>query len=117
MFLSAGKLHHDLALQYVGPHAPLPVRHAVGLYHTAFEVPDKHAFAQSYRDLTRAGVRVAATDHRISWALYLNDPSGNGVEIYCDTRNEPDGVTTWQGVDRPLTEAQLRAVLDAVIVC
>ncbi len=114
VFLTAGKLHHDVALQYAGSNAPLPARHAVGLYHTAFEVPDKHALAQSYRDLTQAGVCVVATDHRISWALYLNDPSGNGVEIYCDTRDEPDGVASWQGVDRPLTQARLMAVSDAV---
>lgn len=114
VFLTAGKMHHDIALQYVGSNAPSPSRHAVGLYHTAFEVPDKRALAQSYRNLKQAGVCVTATDHRISWALYLNDPSGNGVEIYCDTRNEPDGVTIWQGVDRPLTEAQLVAAPDAV---
>ncbi len=115
VFLTAGKLHHDLALQYVGLNAPLPERHAVGLYHTAFEVADKRAFAETYRQLTQAGLPVAATDHRISWALYLSDPSGNGVEIYCDTRHDPDGAMTWQGVDRPLTEAQIIAVLDKVI--
>lgn len=115
VFLTAGEMHHDLALQYVGPNAPLPERHAVGLYHTAFEVADKRAFAETYRQLTQAGIPVAATDHRISWALYLADPSGNGVEIYCDTRSDPDGVSTWQGVDRSLTEAQIIAELDTVI--
>lgn len=114
VFLTAGKLHHDIALQYVGPNAPLPDRHALGLYHTAFEVANKRAFAEVYRQLTRAGIPVAATDHRISWALYLSDPSGNGVEIYCDTRSEPDGVATWQGIDRPLTEAHIIAALGTV---
>ncbi len=112
VFLTAGKLHHDLALQYVGPNAPLPERHAVGLYHTAFEVADKRAFAEAYRQLTQAGIPVAATDHRISWALYLSDPSGNGVEVYCDTRHYSGGTTIWQGVDRPLTEAQIITTLD-----
>lgn len=114
-FLTAGEMHHDVALQGVGPSAPLPERHAVGLYHVAFEVKDKRAFAEVYRQLTQAGVPVAATDHRISWALYLSDPSGNGVEIYCDTRSEPDGATTWQGIDRPLTEAHIVAALDTVV--
>lgn len=116
VFLTAGKFHHDVALQYVGSDAPLPARRAVGLYHTAFEVPDKIAFAETYRDLIQSGVSVAATDHRISWALYLSDPSGNGVEIYCDTRNEPDGAANWQGADRPLTDARIMAALDAVMV-
>ena len=110
-FLTAGEMHHDVALQHVGPNAPLPERHAVGLYHTAFEVPDKRAFAETYRQLTQAGVPVVATDHRISWALYLSDPSGNGVEIYCDTRSEPNGAATWEGADRPLDE---RGILSAL---
>ena len=113
-FLTAGKTHHDVALQHVGPHAPLPARHAVGLFHTAFEVADKQAFAQTYRQLVQAGLPVAATDHRISWALYLTDPSGNGVEVYCDTRHEPDSAATWQGSDRPLTEAQMMAALETL---
>lgn len=114
IFLTAGEMHHDVALQAVGSDAPSPERHAVGLYHTAFEVADKRAFAESYRQLTQAGIPVAATDHRISWALYFSDPSLNGVEIYCDTRSSPDGAATWQGTDRPLTEAQIIAELDIV---
>ena len=114
-FLTTGEMHHAVALQCVGPNASLPERHAVGLYHVAFEVADKRAFAEAYRQLTQAGVSVAATDHRVSWALYLSDPSGNGVEIYCDTRSAPGGAATWQGVDRPLTEAQIIAALSTVV--
>ncbi len=93
VFLTAGEMHHHLALQYVGPNALLPERHTVGLHHTVFEVADKQAFAKTYRQLTQAGIPVAATDHRVSWALYLTDPSLNGVEIYCDTRGDPDGAS------------------------
>ena len=106
-FLTAGKMHHDVALQSVGPNAPLPTRDQVGLFHTAFEVPDKAAFAATYLRLKEAGVPVVMTDHRISWALYFSDPSGNGVEIYCDTRGEADGTNTWEGQDRTLNEAKI----------
>lgn len=109
-FLSAGEAHHDIALQQVGQDAPLPQRHAVGLFHTAFEVPSKEAFARTYYALKQAGVPVAATDHRISWAMYLSDPSGNGVEIYCDTRAESDNSDVWEGLDRPLNEATISDV-------
>lgn len=104
-------MHHDVALQRVSGNAPLPASHAVGLYHIAFEVPDKRTFAETYRTLTRAGVPVVTTDHCISWAMYFSDPSGNGVEVYCDTRNEPDGAALWEGADRPLDE---RKILDAL---
>lgn len=41
VFLSGGNFHHEIALQYVGPHAPQPPRTGTGLYHVAFEVPDQ----------------------------------------------------------------------------
>ena len=112
VFLTAGRMHHDVALQRVSGNAPLPAQHAVGLYHVAFEVPDKRTFAETHRTLTRAGVPVIATDHRISWAMYFSDPSGNGVEVYCDTRREPDGTAVWKGADRPLDERKILGALD-----
>lgn len=41
---------------------------ATGLYHVAFEVPDKRSFALAYSTLVEAGIQVAAVDHYISWA-------------------------------------------------
>ncbi|MEX2573946.1 MAG: hypothetical protein WD317_06595 [Balneolaceae bacterium] len=29
-----------------------------------------------------------ASDHGVSEAIYLNDPDGNGVELYCDRPKE-----------------------------
>ena len=110
-FLTAGKMHHDVALQSVGPNAPLPTRDQVGLFHAAFEVPNKAAFAATYLRLKKAGVPVVVTDQRISWALYFSDPSENGVEVYCDTRAEADGVSVWKGQDRTLDEAKIMKAL------
>jgi hypothetical protein len=31
------------------------------------------------------------------------DPDGNLLELYCDTRSEPDGRAYWQGKNRPLS--------------
>ncbi len=107
VFMSAGKMHHELALQEVGEDAPLPKKHAVGLYHVAFEVPDKKSLVETYQKLKKGGVTVYPVDHRISWALYFNDPDGNGVEAYWDTRGTEHGVDLWEGTDRPLTEWQL----------
>ena len=104
VFMSAGEMHHELALQVVGERAALPGRHDVGLYHVAFEVPNKDALTEVYKKLKKAGVKVYPVDHRISWAIYFNDPDGNGLEVYWDTRRNRHGVDRWEGRDRPLTE-------------
>jgi len=109
VFMSAGEKHHEVALQAVGPQAETPSQRAVGLYHVAFEVPDRRAFASTYRQLSHNGVQVYPVNHRISWALYFNDPDGNGIEIYWDTRQTAEGAKIWEGVDRPLREADLLA--------
>lgn len=101
-FLSGGPLHHELALQEAGPDAPPPNPHGIGLFHVAFEVPDRQSFAQAYNTVTKAGVPVAAVDHGISWAMYFSDPDGNGLEIYWDTRQEPLGKASWDGRSLPL---------------
>jgi catechol 2,3-dioxygenase len=110
-FLSGGATHHELALQAVGPDAPGPRAEGVGLYHVAFEVPDRRAFAQAYNTVTRAGIPVAAVDHGISWAMYFSDPDGNGLEIYWDTRGESHGKARWDGRSFPLGAVQILSAL------
>ena len=101
-FLTGTEMHHEIALQNIGSSAPDAPAHGVGLYHVAFEVKSKPDFTEAYQKLTAAGVEVSAVDHRISWALYFSDPDGNGLEIYVDTRHEPDGALLWDGVNLPL---------------
>lgn len=111
-FLSGGDFHHEIALQNVGPSAPQPAQESTGLYHVAFEVPDRRSFAEAYRQLTEAGVRVAIVDHLISWAMYFDDPDGNGLEIYWDTRDEPGGEKLWRGNNVVLTPDQVLEALN-----
>lgn len=110
-FLTGGEMHHEIALQARGSMAPGPLPHGIGLYHIAFEVPSRADFAKAYRELTEGGVEVAAVNHFISWAMYFNDPDGNGLEIYCDTRHDPDGTPVWDGMNAPLPRAQILAAL------
>jgi catechol 2,3-dioxygenase len=112
-FLTGGDMHHEIALQNVGGNAPSAPAQGVGLYHVAFEVADARSFALAYRQLQGDGVPVALVDHLISWAMYFNDPDGNGLEIYWDTRAQPNGKNAWQGQNAPLYPEQLEAVLDA----
>jgi len=80
-----------------------------GLYHTAFRVPDRGALGAA---LERIDGLSGASDHLVSEALYLDDPEGNGVEIYRDRpRNEwpegPDGRVRME--TRPLDLDALRS--------
>ncbi len=110
-FLSGRAVHHEIALQQVGAQAPSPPPYGTGLYHIAFEVPDKKSFALAYKNLTDAGILVAPVDHLISWAIYFDDPDGNGLEIYVDTRREPTGRELWHGENKPLSEEKILAAL------
>jgi len=56
-----------------------------GLYHLAVLVPTRADLGQALRRVVEAGWRfTGASDHLVSEALYLNDPEGNGIEIYRD---------------------------------
>jgi catechol 2,3-dioxygenase len=85
-FLGAGGYHHHIGLntwESAGGSAPAPG--TTGLYHAAFRYPDRAALAVALRRLIRHGVVLdGAADHGVSEALYLRDPDGNGVELYCD---------------------------------
>lgn len=106
-FLSGGPLHHELALRAMGPEAPPARPDATGLYHVAFEAADKGSFAAAFRRLTDDAIPVILVDHAISWAMYFSDPSGNGLEIYVDTRRDVQGRDLWRGEDRPLDPSAL----------
>lgn len=99
VFLSGGPRHHDIALQEV--HGSQPAKHGPGLYHVAFEVPDREALttlknrAESYVDT------IHPVDHGISESLYFSDPSGNGIEVYHDTRTQKH-LKEWNGRNKPL---------------
>ena len=112
VFLTTGSFHHEIALQKVAPDAPKPAAEGTGLYHVAFEVADRRAYAEVYQTLTVAGIEVATVDHFISWAMYFDDPDGNGLEIYCDSRQLPDGRPLWHGENAPLDEGTIIAALE-----
>ncbi|HEX8123269.1 MAG TPA: VOC family protein [Solirubrobacteraceae bacterium] len=61
-------------------------RRAAGLFHTAFLFPTRADLADALR---RAAPHLTgASDHGVSEALYLDDPAGNGVELYWDRPRE-----------------------------
>jgi catechol 2,3-dioxygenase len=65
--------------------APARPPRTTGLFHLAILVPDRAALAAALARAVRAGGRISgASDHLVSEALYINDPEGNGIEIYRD---------------------------------
>ena len=85
VFLSAGGYHHHIALNtWESKGGSPPPRGATGLYHVAIRYPDRKTLAQALKTVLDAGIRVGASDHGVSEAIYLQDPDGNGVELYRD---------------------------------
>lgn len=56
-----------------------------GLYHVALLVPSRRELGRSLLGLQHAGYPLRGmSDHAVSESLYLDDPDGNGLEIYAD---------------------------------
>jgi catechol 2,3-dioxygenase len=75
-----------------------------GLYHTAFLMPTRGDLARWVLHVAHNRVPLTgASDHGVSEAFYLDDPEGNGIEVYHDRPTE-----TWQWTPdglRMITEA------------
>lgn len=78
-----------------------------GLYHFALLLPSRKDLGAILRFFADSGIRIGAGDHLVSEALYLNDPDGNGIEIYSD---RPETEWKWEkgavamdtlGIDAP----------------
>jgi catechol 2,3-dioxygenase len=90
VFISAGGYHHHIGLNtWHSKDAPPARKEGVGLYHTAIVYPTRKDLAIIYARLKDAQYPLTgASDHGVSEALYLNDPDGNGVELYWDRPKE-----------------------------
>ena len=72
-----------------------------GLYHTAFLMPTRGDLARWILHVARNKVPLTgASDHAVSEAFYLDDPEGNGVEVYYD---RPAETWQWTGDDLRIT--------------
>lgn len=89
-FVSAGGYHHHIGLntwESAGS-TPPPAGHT-GLYHFAILFPNRKELANELKRLVDAGYPISgASDHGVSEAIYLEDPDGNGIELYWDRPKE-----------------------------
>jgi len=100
-FSATGENHHDIALFEVGPNAAPHEDDRVGLYHVALRIGhtlEELRAAKAY--LASHGIgELRFRDHTVSQSIYLNDPDGNGLELYVDGdpaiwRDDPAAVAT-----------------------
>jgi catechol 2,3-dioxygenase len=68
-------------------------RNTTGLYHFALLLPKRSDLGRVLQHLLNISYPIGASDHYVSEALYLNDPDGNGIEIYADRKASE---WTWQ---------------------
>ncbi|MEM7642549.1 MAG: VOC family protein [Pseudomonadota bacterium] len=106
-FLSFDGYHHHLGLNtWQSRDGPPPLEGHTGLLHLAFVFPDRKSLGQVILRVREAGhALTGAADHGVSEAAYLNDPDGNGLELYRDRpeaewRFEADG--TLEMINAPL---------------
>jgi catechol 2,3-dioxygenase len=60
-------------------------RGTTGLYHFAVLLPDRHALAVAIGRLFSLRYRNYPTDHIMTKTTYLDDPEGNGIELYAES--------------------------------
>jgi catechol 2,3-dioxygenase len=86
-FLSAGGYHHHIGLNTWHSRGGRPAQREgmAGLYHAAILYATRAELATIVKRLIQAGYPLrGASDHGVSEAIYLDDPDGNGLELYWD---------------------------------
>lgn len=80
-------------------------QYSTGLYHAAILVPSRPDLGRVILNMARMRYPLSgASDHFVSEALYLDDPDGNGLEIY---RDRPRDEWKWNGTQVVMGTAQL----------
>jgi catechol 2,3-dioxygenase len=85
-FISADGYHHHIGLNtWYSKGAPPAPKRASGLFHTAILYATRKDLAGILKRLIDANYPLTGSaDHGVSEAIYLDDPDGNGVELYWD---------------------------------
>lgn len=88
------------------PDLPKGERRSAGLFHTAILHPDEASLAATLASVavSTPTLYTGSGDHLVSKAFYLDDPEGNGIELYWD---RPRSEWSWQSG---------RVVMDALYI-
>ncbi len=102
-FLTCGKTHHDLALFQALEDAAPVTEGGLGLHHMAIQVEDYDELRDYYHRLQNyfEVADLQTIDHVMTKSIYLKDPDGNGIELFCNTfDNAADGLAEMRRPDR-----------------
>ena len=84
VYLSLGEAHHDLAL-VEGATGPRTTEKQPSLIHFAWQVDDYETLKGAYYELMAKGFTIKHTfQHNITDSIYIEDPDGMLVELYCN---------------------------------
>jgi len=86
VFLAFGDYHHHVALTwFYGDSAKSNLMGQPALNHFAIVYPDALSLAEAASRVLEYGELIEdARDHGGTVSVYLRDPDGNGIELYCD---------------------------------
>ena len=82
-FLTCGRIHHDLALFKCKQ--SIRFDGGVGLNHMALQVEDFDMLTEYYNILEPLRLIDRTVDHGHTRSIYLADPDGNGIELFCNS--------------------------------
>lgn len=89
-FLAYGGYHHDICLNtWHSKNGSMPAQGTTGLFHLAILFSERSEMIKVYQRLKAADLIITSVvDHGVNESIYLNDPDGNGVELYWDHPEE-----------------------------
>ena len=90
---------NNILLRLVHDKDALSKKRSTGLYHVAFLLPKRSDLGSFIYNISVNSKHklTGGSDHKVSEAVYLNDPEGNGIEIYVDYAD-----TSWDYIDNEI---------------
>lgn len=85
-------------------------KRTAGLFHFALLLPTRKDLGKILRHFIKHDIQIGASDHIVSEALYIDDPDGNGIEIYADRNHEE-----WDWVGKEVNMPTIPLDADSVI--
>ena len=102
-FLTCGSIHHALALFQAKEGVAEVSDGGLGLNHMAIQVEDFAELTDYYNKLQQYFEKsdLRTTDHSMTRSIYINDPDGNGIELFCNSQATAEaGLAEMRSPDR-----------------
>ena len=93
---------HDIALTEVGDDADGPRKGQVGLNHMAWYMESLDDLRDLYFRIKEKKITIErVSDHGHAIGIYIRDPDGNGIELFCNNQDNPEeGLEVMRSLER-----------------